>query len=272
MARLFVYGCSFSASEGSINGWSLILKDLLNIEMKNFAVGGASSEYAMAKFESSVRNNEINDDDIIIMQLSSVGRIHLQFQNKYPSTAAQFNHEVPRDNPQYDWWKWNRSHLEWLMANTDLDLLRTNREAYVHIMKSYAEAYPKRTILVLENCIQEQIFPIKNTPNNFLKPKFDINQVAINEIDNKNFDDFVKFTQYDFRDNHLCDPNNKILAAIIYESIQNKYVYNFTYDKFQQNIISRIDTLPQYFDYVNRGLLTYVEWRESTLARNLTKI
>jgi hypothetical protein len=277
MTKLFVYGESYVEACGGF-GWTNLLKNRLDAEMKNTATGGASSEYAMIQFEESVKNNEITDGDIIIFLLTSIGRVHLEFQRKYPNSASLFlEKEVPRDSPHYEWLKWNRSYIEWYIVHSDQELFKTNRESYIHVMKNYAEAYPKRTVIILQNSLFDAKFPMTNIPSNFLMPQLDLHKISESEsIDfnlnrstaHKSWKWWTEYTMVDFRENHLSIPNHHILSDLIYESIRTKSIDNFSYDKFQRNIIKgRIDSLDKYVELVNSGLLYYHDWKRDILTK-----
>jgi hypothetical protein len=242
------------------------------MELQNAAVGSGSSEYAMIRFQESVRRDEIQDGDIVIMQLTTVGRLDLEFQRRYPATASQFLREIKREHPQYDWYKNNRSNLQWYLLNRDDDLLALNRESYIHVMKNYAQQFPKRTVILLQNSLHDSRFPLAYTPPNFLMPQIDLQQISEAEIvdlyPNGGWDWWCQHTFYDFRDMHLTVPNQEILAECIYQSCQSLSVANFTYDHFLTNVcVDRIDSVDRYLQYVDRGLIAHADRKVQCFLR-----
>lgn len=255
MTKILIYGDSFSSCENSFC-WPFFLKDQYNVELRNKAISGSSTENAMIEFESSIRNNEIDDEDIIIFQLSTPGRFYLEFQRNHPNTASMFFHPVSPDQPQYRWWKENKNHIDWYLGNFDNHVNIINHECYIHVMKNYAESFPNRKVMVLQNTSQDIKFPILRFPANFLMPNIDLNKIAENEIINfESYNNWSKYTGWDFRENHLSIPNRQTLVNLIYESLQTGNTDNFSYDKFQKNIFRRIENFDQYLHYVTNGYL-----------------
>ena len=80
--------------------------------------------------------------------------------------------------------------------------------------------------------------------------------------------DFVEFTKYDPRANHLTIPNLEILAELVYETITTKSIEHFTMDKFKTNLIKKITSTEQYLEYVNQGYLDY----SYHITRNLSNL
>jgi hypothetical protein len=101
-----------------------------------------------------------------------------------------------------------------------------------------------------------------------LLPNFDLNKISENEIVNfTTYNDWVKYTMYDYRDNHLCIPNLEILANTIYESLQTRKIDNFRNDKFNSNIVNRIENLNDYLDFVNKGYIIDIDWKKNNIIK-----
>jgi hypothetical protein len=106
-------------------------------------------------------------------------------------------------------------------------------------------------------------------PDNFLIPPILFTNITTNEIiGGYKYMDFVEFTKYDPRANHLTIPNLEILAELVYETINTKSIENFTMDKFKTNLIRKITSKDQYLEYVNQGYLDYSYY----ITRNLSNL
>jgi hypothetical protein len=271
MAKLFVYGCSFS-DEYLCQGWPTMLRKQLGMELQNAAVGSGSSENAMIRFQESVRRDEIQDGDIVIMQLTTVGRLHLRYQRQFPATASQFLHDMRSDHPHHVWYKQHQSNLEWYLLNRDDKLLALNREAYIHVMLSYAQSFPNRTVVLLQNSMPLAAFPLFRAPTNFLMPQLDLQQISEAEIVDLyargGWHWWCQHTFCDFRDMHLTVPNLQTLADQLYRAIQTHSVEDLTADKFLANVcVDRIDSADRYLEYVDRGLIAHADRKVQCFLR-----
>ena len=265
MRKLFVYGDSFSSSHRSPS-WSGILSGLLNAELVNFAVDGGSSENAMAKFYQSTQDDVIQEGDVIVMQLSTPGRLYFEHQRQHPGTAATHSfsdvewlgdivHKDKTANALYSWWKDNRKFIEWYIANMDNHVNIINYESYIHIMKNFAEANPNKTVILLEHSFQPVKFPMINLPTNLLMPDISLYEVSKAEYGDLSYHDWVRHTIWDRRNNHLSSPNLKILANALNDAINKKDASKISYDIFEKNMFNQIKNQADLDHYVNLGYI-----------------
>ena len=271
MRKLFVYGDSFSSCHPSPS-WSGILAGLLDAEQVNFAVDGGSSENAIAKFYESMQDDAIQDGDVIVMQLSTPGRLHLEFQRQHPGTAGirsfcdvewlgDLVHKEEGPNALYRWWKDNRKFIEWHIANSDVFVSVINHESYIHVMKNFAEANPKKTVILLQHSFQYVKFPMINLPSNFLMPDISLYEVSKAEHGGLSHHDWVKYTMWDKRNNHISNPNLKILAHALNDAIDEKNVSKITYDIFEKGMLTQIKNQADLDHYVNLGYISPADGR-----------
>jgi len=269
MKTLRVYGDSFgSDNQACGKSWTTILQEKLQIPMANKAVNGGSTEYAALQFVNDAQNNVIGDDDIVIYIPSSRGRLHFNFQiSERPETASVYCRD-PVNSPHADhtWYYKNKDHIEWWMVNASHSVISMNFESYVHALSNIARSKPNATFIMLKNTKWNHHIPNIVHTANFLIPPIELNNIALNEIVGRNnYEDFVKFTGYDPRTNHLTIPNLEILADLVYETINTQSIERFTIDKFKTNLIKKITNTEQYLEHVDQGYLYYV----NPILRNL---
>lgn len=272
MKTLRVYGDSFGAIiNPSIRDWSTMLKEKLQIPLVNKAVGGGSTEYAALQFANDVQNNIIGDEDIVIYIPSTKGRLHFDFQiSSHPETAARYCHG-PNNIHGFDnsWYYKSKEHIEWWMVNASHAVLSLNFESYIHLISNVARSKPNATFIILKHTAWNHHIPNIIHPSNFLMPPIQFTNITTNEIiGGYAYMDFVEFTKYDPRANHLTIPNLEILTDLIYETINTQSVTNFTMDKFKINVIEKITSKEQYLEYVDKDYLDY----SHTILQNLTNL
>lgn len=256
---LRIYGDSFAAHRPSFPGWVEFLNDRLGTDQVNWAVSGSSTEFSMKKFLEDVTHNILQPNDIVIFVTSTPGRLHLSFQNNIrPETASGYLHGLHTNMGQDDsWYFQNKHHIEWLLVNQDLRLLAINHEAYVHLIKSVAHANPDITFMLLANTDHDFHIKGADNPPNFLTSNTYLNVISTCEYinPNHNYRDWAAHTKWDLRQNHLSNPNLKILADILFEAIQEKNLDNFTYDQFKTRFLDPVYTKSQYDNYVQNDYL-----------------
>jgi len=272
MKTIRVYGDSFAAgatfgTPAVPVGWAYHLGKLLNLPVKNNAVDGSSTEYAIKTFIKDVENNVIGDNDIIFYVPSGLGRLYFSHQlDAAPSTASGYLRDPP-SKINHDWYWDNKSHIEWWMVNNDRGMQSISFQSYMLVLKNFALVNPNCTIIILPTYDETLYFPQyplfdKMSPVNYLKSKVYLSKVSRNEIlvkDRKNFSwvDWQKFTKIDPRANHLTNINLTILVKLLAESIQTLNIDNITYEQFQNDIIQVITSKEQYLNYISDGMLTH---------------
>ena len=278
MKTLRIYGDSFAAGEWGgkppgIMGWAKMLADLLEIPVKNNAISGSSTEYAIYTFVKDVKEGRIDEEDIIIFLPSSTGRLYFSYQMTVdPSTASKYLND-PHYSGSHDWYWKNKDHIEWWMVNNDRPMQGITFESYIQLLKNFANSKPQCTVIVIptydNGYYNEDIFNAI-PPVNFLRANIFLKKISGAEIvanDTEHFDQnwWREFTSIDSRANHLTNINLAILANLLVESIQTSSIDNITYDKFQTNNIERITSKEQYLKYVSSGLLPHITYIESNL-------
>jgi hypothetical protein len=272
MKTLRVYGDSFGANiDPSIQTWAGMLKEKLQIPLVNKAVGGGSTEYAALQFVNDVQNNIIGEDDIIIYIPSTKGRLHFNFQiSSHPETAAGYCHG-PDTRPHINnsWYHSSKEHIEWWMVNASHEIISMNFESYIHVLSNVARSKPNATFIILKHTDWDHYIPNIIHPANFLIPPILFTNITTREIvGGYNYMDFVEFTKFDPRANHLTIPNLEILADLVYETINTQSIAHFTIDKFKTNLIKKITNKEQYLEYVSQGYLDY----SYHILRNLSNL
>jgi hypothetical protein len=217
---------------------------------------------------SQIKN--IPSEDIVIFVASTIGRLHLEFQNRYPHTSTWKDGSgitINPGDPEAWWFKDNRDHLRWHLSNTDLAMSSITHFGYKALLKNFAESR-SGMVLFLENSDINPPAELLNMPNNFINPKIFLNTISECELINRpSYDEWVKHTTYDARINHMTLPNLATLANLVVNVINDTTTANidaFQYKEFRQDIMSII-TGPKDFDfyaqngYINRNRI--VLWR-----------
>lgn len=268
MRKLRVYGDSFAAKTMSEHFcWADYVGKNLELEVINNAITGSSTEYSV-----KMLINDINSitNDIIIFVTSTPGRLHFRHQNySRPETAVQYLHGAPDNGLNHSWYHDNKDHIEWWMGNVDHQLLGINHEAYIHLIRGIAKSNPDAIFLVIPNSDHRIHIDGGTNPPNFLTTNVCLNEISQFELDRATptYREWVQYSIYDYRINHLSNPNIKILSTLVTESIQNMSLDNITYDKFKTNFLHPIRSIKQYHDYVDLGYLTYAKWVEKQLTK-----
>lgn len=273
MKKILVYGDSFASSENDgYAAWVDQLGKKLELNVLNRAVSGSSSEYAMKCLIGDVHRGFFEKDDIIIFVSSTPGRLHFEFQNNRPETASQYWNNVDTRDPKHDWYNRSKKHIEWYMVNYDGRMSAINHSCYVHALKNLAAANPECTIVHLSNShhnYHEPIdLPLGPIPRNFLQPDIFLNTVSSNEyIGSLDYTEFIKYTGYDPRLNHMCNVNLDILSTVIADAIKTHRVDKIKYDIFEKSVFNIITNRTDYISYIGRGLLYQLSGIESQLPK-----
>lgn len=259
MKKLYVFGDSYVAPHWHHVEWTKILANSLNLDYENFGVCGSSSEHAIRMFQK-VSAKKITDSVIIIL-LSTPGRLDLEFQLTCPGTASEYLTQwVNISDPMHQWYKENKKYIEWFMVNYNHLGAYQNRECYIHALKNFAESDSSNTVIVLQNGLQsngpDTYIHRGNIPSNFIIPEIDINKISNDEVINfTSFNDFRKYVTYDPRLNHLTIPNLNIMAESIKQIILTRDTSHLYYDKFKKNIINTIKTHEELNNYIESKIL-----------------
>lgn len=257
--RIFIYGDSASASEidNIAPGWAKMLSNRLEFELLNRAVSGGSTENAFNNFTGDYLSSSFRNGDLIIFQFSTIGRLFLNHQTEFPRTASLYlNPPKFLDKKEHRWYFENKEYLEWYVVNHNLRINDISQVAYKHVLKNLAESYPNLTIVILELDKKQIDFPLGTLPNNFFMPNIELHKIFSNEIRSRlPYHEWVKYTGWDTRINHMSIPNLKKLSDAIYKiyverTDKNDYSRYFLEDCFEQ-IRNRGD----YKAYAQQGLL-----------------
>ena len=281
MSKILVYGDSFGApSYPEQNDWPGRLGLKMNIPVINKAVSGGNTDNAMKHLINDHLYGQIQNGDIIIFVKSTPGRLSFKFQRERPETASLYLHDLPSLLPneakdkKHDWYYENRKFIEWWQINFDYDRECVIHEGYTHMIKNISEFYPKSPFLVYANSLYYPDVPIKTKKksNFFELDNISLFQLSKNEIisdvpDAEKYTDWIKYTGFDMRDNHLSQINLEILTNLTHEVIEKRTTENFTMDKFQQNLLKPIKTVNEYRYYVESGLLPYADWKEEVCKK-----
>jgi hypothetical protein len=269
MKHIRVYGDSFAAktlAEGRC--WPELLGQELDLPVIMNAVSGSSTEYAIKKLISDIQSIE---DDIVIFVTSTPGRLHFAYQHdSRPETAAQYlKGDLLSNGKDHEWYYQNKKHIEWWMVNSDNQMNRINHEAYLHLLRSIARSKPNSIFIVLPNSDHHMhIDPVSNPPN-FLITQTYLNRISQHELVDEypEYRDWIRYSKYDFRINHLSSPNLRILTNLVLDAIKSGDMSNITYDKFNHRFLSPITSVADYLKYVELGYLTYSSWAQHQLEQ-----
>jgi hypothetical protein len=264
MSTLHVYGDSFVADENDDQtGWPYILAKSVGLDVTNHGVSGSSTEYAFCKFMHDVEKRRFSDGDVIIFVVSSPLRLHFtEVLEKYPQYGSRYINITAKElnDPSNQWLKDNKEYLDWWYVKTDLKLNEYNHEAYIHMIKTWADAHPKNTVLVLHNLNPKNFIEISNSKNFFI-PQFSLGDVSDKEHGCKGgHAEFVEKTTYDPRINHLTIPNAEILADALVTTLKNKSTKSWGSVTFRTDLISKIKNHKDYLKAVGLGVIPKRQW------------
>lgn len=259
MKKIYVYGDSYVVSDDYQVGWTKFLSDKLDRELVNKGVSGSSTEYAIEEFIIDAEAKIFSKNDIIIFCTSTPGRLNLLYQRENPSTGSRFLHNGPDSPEEKTWFHKNQNYMKWYVAHRNYREASINHEAYIHLLKNFAENNPMIKVLLLANSDHMVHIPLKHTSSNFIRPDIYLNTISSREIKNRlSYDEWtsagLKFI--DPRINHLSIKNQMILIDLIIEALKTGNVSQFSYDKFLSDIFDPISSRDQYIDYISQGLVT----------------
>ena len=260
MKKLYMFGDSYVAPNRTSTEWGRLLANKIGGEYENFGVDGSSSEHAMRKFQELTSKTTISYS-IIIVLLSTVGRLDLMFQLDRPETASVYLHtDMVSTDPRHEWYRENKKYIEWLIVNYNYRSAWLNRECYIHALKNFAESDPSNLVIVLQNSLQSSdtssFISRGKVPDNFIISETDVNNISRDEIiDSIPYHNFVKHTRWDPRVNHLTNPNLEIMAESLHQVIVTRDATRLSYDNFQKNIIPQVKTQRELDEYIAAGIL-----------------
>jgi len=262
--NVFVYGCSFSSLNGDgFPSWTQILTNKLRASLFNHAVSGNSSENIFRQWLQDAKEDNFKPGDLIIFQVSALGRLFFSHQKNFPSTASQYipypHADSFLDKHDHPWYYENKHHLEWYLMNRDDELHFNMRQAYKHTLRSFAESHKDIKVLILENgsCPWFYTLPILNPPKNFFEIPVDLYSINENEFGFEGgYLKWVDFTRIDTRVNHLSIGNLHSMADLIFDIYKEEKMLD-SYDHcFEKNVFTKpIKNAQDYFEYVDQKLI-----------------
>lgn len=270
MITLHVYGDSYCNngtdtylpdSYDNYPDWVQILAKQRNLNIRNLAVSGGSTETAMLRFMKDVENGIFARRDIIIFQTSTPGRLHFQFQNERPETAAPYWFDVDIRDSKHTWYRQNQRYIKWYIQNFDNKINIINHSCYIQTISNFAKLRPDLTIVILQNTAQPSPIPLPQSTRNCMIVPIDLYTISTNEFQaSYTYNDWISSTRYDARVNHLSVGNLNKLAELVSESLDTRKVDNFNYGVFESGIFSPIKTKADYNRYVERNMIYHRAW------------
>lgn len=273
MPTLRIYGDSFASdqTDNQIISWPKLLAQSLNMSSINSAVSGSSVEFAVKKLCFDARDNLIQDSDVIVIVLSSPGRLNFHHQNDHPATASLYLRD-PVDTPEHkhEWYWQNKKYIQWYMVNQNHQMHAINHTAYTSLIKDIASSFRNSKFIILENSNAGFPVPVGICPENCLHSTVSLNTISNDEFDVSGdlkhpYQYWTEFTLFDVRQNHLSIPNLKTLATLLTEALQTMDISNLTYDKFMKHHLKQITSRKDYMHYVNLGYIDFNRWLFSFL-------
>lgn len=79
MPKLVTFGCSFTVT-GETCSWSAYTSNKLRLPLKNYAQAGGSNSLQIKRYQRAVIDGEIDEDDIVIWQITYAIRYHKRFR------------------------------------------------------------------------------------------------------------------------------------------------------------------------------------------------
>jgi hypothetical protein len=264
MAKIYAYGDSYLDNGHRYHdkntviefyGWAQLLAKKLDRELLNRAVSGGSTENAMMKLTKDIKEDVFESGDVIIFQTSTPGRLHLLFQQERPETASVYLHEVDISQPRHAWYRRNQRYIQWYLANFDVNVAQLNHVCYQHTIINFARSRPDLKVILLSNTDQKEQIKLPEPSENCMIVPTELDRIAKNEWIDCTYNDWISFTRFDARTNHLSNPNLNILVELVLEALVTGRTDHFTYDKFLQRIFSPILSREEYYRYAEQGLI-----------------
>jgi hypothetical protein len=268
MGTIHTYGDSYISEifkQYNFSGWSDMLAKNMNMNIITHGVDGSSTTYAMKKFNETC--GQIVDGDVVLFVITSTGRLHLNFQNDRPETAAWYANPIRQfDDHKHAWYFENKDHIKWLLTNYDYDSESLHFEGYRHILRNFAEKHPSVRIMTFRFSHHDVLksglhFPFDT--KNFLEFPLELTRISRNEFDDFEYTDFIKHSVYDIRVNHLSNVNLKILSQLVQQSLESGTTDSITYDLFKQRLFEIPRTAEDYDKYVELDYIYRMPWKRN---------
>jgi hypothetical protein len=196
--------------------------------------------------------------DLIIFQTSTAGRLHFQHQIERPETGSKYLHSPSKffDNKDHSWYYENKKFIEWYWVNYSNVISELNCISYNFFIKNFAENNPNLKVVLIQSEVHHYSFPYATIPANFYSPNFRLCPVSFSEMTQPtSYNDFVKYSTWDVRVNHLTIPNLKKMANLVCDFYtENKKIENFE-NYFLDKCIDVPKNMDDYKKYVDLGLL-----------------
>ena len=136
--KLHIYGDSYVNLNANLDVqnkqfcWPEEVAKKLGLKSINNAVAGSPAEFSMYKFVNDIKNETIDDDDIIIYVRTSHNRLYFShFIHKDPIMSCSFiglSKEEIYSNPRYTYYKDNYDHLVWYYNNVEEKVNKLHHE------------------------------------------------------------------------------------------------------------------------------------------------
>tara|TARA_B100000579_G_C22622878_1_gene752743 strand:- start:153 stop:863 length:711 start_codon:yes stop_codon:yes gene_type:complete len=224
MFKLWLFGCSFSA-QYSDQGYYKMLADKLNAELCINAYSGAGLGYLM--YQSMKHRHEFAEDDYIIFQTTSLDRGFLSKEN--PAIALQNNWKSLSK-------KQKEGYLFYLLDIHDIDVLKTQFQAWLHGMAYYTKHLRVQPLLTTAWDLGDIELPhkwkqSKGILRNLSTGEFNVPDVEVNK--------WLESNGFDPRSNHFSTPNHYKIADMYYKALTDKnYIPDF--NTLEQNIYNEL--------------------------------
>jgi hypothetical protein len=267
MKTIRVYGDSYTCehpSESRDGWWTKKLANRLKMNEVNLARSGSSIFYSIKNLANDVKNNRIEDDSIVIILISSIGRFHNKTVfDTFPESGANFIHGCrffQENHPAFKYYYDNEDFIKWWFVENDLELEKIHVQNFIYwIYYIASKKYINNKFIIMFNNFENfqgyDYSYINNTENFLLLKDFSMTKVSNNEIDSGNFFDFVGNINSDPRINHLTNPNIDILVDVMEKVILQNDLSDLRYDRFLTNLLKPIKELSGYKKYTEEGIL-----------------
>jgi hypothetical protein len=221
---LYIFGDSFGEKWDGVNTWTAQLSTALNVELKNYAVGGSSLEYTYKNFYDL--NDTLTADDIVIMVLTDLSRKWLLKNEPGRSSLSMIETSHKKDTTLVNAVQLYYSHF------FNLTVERTHLTSFIHAFSHLTNHLKFKPLILVafdDNDYVQGGLNVKDIqkmhPNT---AEGSLWKISTNEFSPKVLNTNKLTNFQDFRPNHLSRINHTTLANKIMKNIQNNLPVDLT--------------------------------------------
>lgn len=241
---LWVFGDSYAEIKDPIKGqhlehshsrWTDILADRLDLEHKNYGLGGSALEYSSCKFNALYP--EMQKNDVLVLCITDIARKWIMKDSPTSANMRMIErlkeHDIITEN-DYD------SFINYFGNILNLDIERVHCCNFLNALSFLT--LKKNMKLVLLPCfehsfhIHEEKTLVLSKHVKYPKKSQALWKISVNEF--KGREKKLPLKVIDHRLNHLSAENHEILAELIYDCLTNDSDLDLNPEKFKKDLFT----------------------------------